>query len=74
MNGDTEEALVRLKAALLTALLPTLVVVAMQTLGFVVRGVTLEPGWLRRAAAAAAIAYVCFVAFILFDTRKTGKG
>jgi hypothetical protein len=73
LNGDMEEPFARLKAALIIALVPTLLVAAMLTLGFFVRGTTLEPGWPRRAAAAASVAYICFVGLILFRARKPGK-
>ena len=63
----------RLRVALLTALVPTALIAAMLTLGFVVRGTTLAPGWAVRASAGAAIAYICFVGLILFSTRKAGK-
>ena len=70
---EPEEALVSLKAALLTALMPTFFVAAMLILGFFVRGVTPEPGWPMRAAVAASVAYICFAGLILFSTRKSRK-
>ena len=72
-KDDREKTLFRLRVALLTALVPTMLIAAMLTLGFVVRGTTLAPGWAIRAAASAVVAYICFVGLMLFSTRKAGK-
>ena len=58
---------------MLTALVPTMLIAAMLTLGFVVRGTTPAPGWAVRAAIGAAVAYICFLGLMLFSTRKAGE-
>lgn len=63
----------RLRAVLLTALVPTLLIAAMLALGFAIRETPLAPGWAARAVIGAALFYICSVGLMLFSTRKAGK-
>lgn len=72
-DHDWDKTLFRLRVASLTALVLTVLIAAMLTLGFVDRNKALAPGWDVRAAAGAAVAYICFVSLMVVSKRKAGK-